>query len=74
MPDLIPLFLPKIDEASVERVVRTLRSGWISEGRQVQDFERALCGRFGFPRALAVNSGTSALHLALLALGVGPGD
>ncbi|HXB97944.1 MAG TPA: DegT/DnrJ/EryC1/StrS family aminotransferase [bacterium] len=74
MPDTIPLFLPRIDEASVQRVAQTLRSGWISEGRQVLAFEQALCAQFGFPRALAVNSGTSALHLALLALGVGPGD
>jgi perosamine synthetase len=74
MPDHIPLFQPKVDEASVERVTQTLRSGWISEGRQVAEFEQALCRQFGFPRALAVNSGTSALHLALLALGVGPGD
>lgn len=71
---MIPMFQPRISEASVARVVEALRSGWISEGRQVQAFEKALCARFGFPRALALNSGTSALHLGVLALGLRPGD
>jgi perosamine synthetase len=71
---MIPLFSPSIAEESVQQVAAALRSGWIGEGRQVQAFEQALCGRFGLPRALALNSGTAALHLALLAMGIGPGD
>jgi len=70
----IPLFKPKIEEAGITRVVEALRSSWISEGRQVQAFEKTLCSQFAFPRALALNSGTAALHLALLALGIKAGD
>ena len=58
----------------VESVARTLRSGWLSEGKLVQQFEREFCDHFAQPRALALNSGTAALHLAVLGAGVGPGD
>jgi perosamine synthetase len=74
MADLIQLFQPRVTEKAIARAVETLRSGWISEGKQVKTFEENFCAVFGLPRALALNSGTSALHLALLAAGVGPGD
>lgn len=54
--------------------VAAIRSGHLSAGERVAAFERALSGRVGARRAVAVGSGTAALHLALAALGVGPGD
>ncbi len=60
--------------AAVERATECLKSGWISEGRQVREFEAALAKRLGMIRPVALNSGTAALHLALAVAGVGPGD
>jgi len=71
---MIPLFKPEIPEATVQRVAQTLRAGWLSEGKQVQAFEGEFGRKFGLPHALALNSGTAALHLAMLGAGVGPGD
>ena len=71
---MITIFSPAIPEEAVERATATLRSGWISEGRQVREFEEDFCRYLRLPRALAVNSGTAALHLALLGAGVGSGD
>ena len=55
-------------------MVDTLRSGWIGTGPRTERFERAFAEYTGSPHAVAVSSGTAALHLALLALDVGPGD
>ncbi len=74
MPDAIALFDPRVSDAARARVDACLRSGRLSEGPLVAEFEAALAAAFGLPRVLALNSGTAALHLALLALGVGPGD
>lgn len=63
-----------ISEADVEAVVGVLRSNWLTQGPAVPAFERAVSGRVGGKHAVAVNSGTSALHIACLALGLGPGD
>jgi len=57
-----------------EAVARVLQSGWISTGEEVKSFEREFAEYVGARRALAVTNGTAALHLALLALGIGPGD
>ncbi len=65
---------PLIEEAEIEEVVRTLRSGWIGTGPKVARFEQAFQDFLGAPHAAAVNSCTAALHLSLLASGVGPGD
>ena len=70
----IVMFYPYVNERAVEMVTETLRSRWIGEGPKVRQFEEALQGRFGFPYCLALNSGTSALRLALAMCGVGPGD
>lgn len=70
---MIPIFAPRVPEAVVERVATTLRAGWLSEGKQVREFEEKFADKFRLPRALAVNSGTAALHLALLCAGVEPG-
>ncbi len=71
---MIPIFKPTVPEAVVERVAMTLREGWLSEGRQVAAFEEEFARRMGLPHALALNSGTAALHLAVLGAGVKPGD
>ena len=65
---------PSIGDAEISEVVSTLQSGWLSTGPRVHQFERAFAEYIGVPHAVAVNSGTAALHLALLATGVGPGD
>jgi dTDP-4-amino-4,6-dideoxygalactose transaminase len=65
---------PAIGEAEIQEVVATLRSGWLSTGPRVHEFERAFAEYIGVPHAIAVNSCTAALHLSLLATGIGPGD
>jgi dTDP-4-amino-4,6-dideoxygalactose transaminase len=65
---------PSIGAAEIAEVVATLQSGWLSTGPRVRQFERAFADYIGVPHAIAVNSCTAALHLALLAIGAGPGD
>ena len=65
---------PAIQEAEIEEVVRTLRSGWLGTGPKVQEFERQFMRYTGAKHAIALNSCTAGLHLALRVLGVGPGD
>jgi len=63
-----------IDDADVAAVVECLRGDWLTQGPTVERFEQALCEATGAKFAVAVASGTAALHLAALASGVGPGD
>ncbi len=65
---------PDIQEPEIEEVVAVLRSGWIGTGPRVAEFERRFAKYVGAGDALAVNSCTAALHLALLCHGVGPDD
>jgi dTDP-4-amino-4,6-dideoxygalactose transaminase len=65
---------PVIGEAEIASVVDCLRSNWIGLGARVEQFEQAFAKYKGAPHAAATSSGTAALHLALLALGIGPGD
>jgi UDP-sulfoquinovose synthase len=65
---------PSITDDDVAAVGRALRSGWLTHGPLCQEFEAAFAGHVGAPRAVTLSSGTAALHLALVALGVGPGD
>jgi len=65
---------PLIEEEEIDEVVRTLRSGWVGTGPKVGRFEQAFRNFVGAPHAAAVNSCTAALHLSLLASGIGPGD
>lgn len=65
---------PKISEDEIAEVMAVLRSGWIGTGPRCRQFEKLFAEYIGVPHAIAVNSCTSALHLALVALGVGPGD
>lgn len=70
---MIPHSRPTISDADAEAVARVVRSGWIAQGQEVAAFERAVAGFVGRREAVAVSSGTAALQLSLLALGVGPG-
>jgi len=70
----IPLSRPDVTEWEIERVVEVLRSPDLSLGPTLRRFEEAFAAYVGRRRAVAVNSGTSGLHLSLLALGLGPGD
>jgi len=65
---------PVLGGREYEYVMDALRSSWISEGPYVERLEQGVCDRIGCAHAVAVSSGTAALHLALLALGIGPGD
>lgn len=65
---------PIISEASIEAVTNTLRSGWIGTGPRVQELERAFASYVGAKHAVATASCTAALHLSMVASGIGPGD
>ncbi len=70
----IPLSRPDVTEREIERVVAVLRTPNLSLGPALREFEEAFATYLGRRRAVAVNSGTSALFLGLLALGIGEGD
>ena len=70
----IPVFYLRLDEADLEAVAETLRSGWLTLGPRTACFEEAFAAHLGVKHAVAVSSGTAALHLAYLAAGIGAGD
>ena len=70
----IPLARPVLGDAEQDAVIEVLRSGQLSLGPRVGQFEQAFAARVGAPLASAVSSGTAGLHLALRAVGVGDGD
>ncbi len=70
----LPYALPFIGEEEIAEVVDTLRSGWLSSGPKVKQFEQDFAAYTGAAHAVAVNSCTAALHIALTALGIKPGD
>jgi perosamine synthetase len=73
--DPIPVCRPYLGGRELEYVTACLRSGWISSrGPHVREFEERFAGYLGVRHAVAVTSGTAALHLACAALGLGPGD
>jgi perosamine synthetase len=72
--DPIPFHRPSITDAERAAVLRVLDSGWLTTGDRVLEFEAATASAIGVREAVAVNSATAALHLALEALGVGPDD
>src|SRR5450631_350837 len=65
---------PAIEDAEIEEVVATMKSGWLGTGPKVAQFERDVKAYKGANHAVAVNSCTAALHLSLLASGLKPGD
>jgi dTDP-4-amino-4,6-dideoxygalactose transaminase len=75
-PPFLPFALPEIGEAEIAEVVDTLRSGWVTTGPKARRFEAAFSEYLGDAglHSIAVNSATAGLHLALEAVGVGPGD
>ena len=72
--EFIPSARPVIGDAEIEAAVRVLRSGMVVQGPEVAAFEQEFASLVGGRHCVAVNSGTSALHLALMAMGVKPGD
>ena len=70
----IPVAKPLIGRDDIRAVVKVMKSGGLAQGPQVLKFEQEFSKLVGGRECVAVNSGTSALHLALLALGIGPGD
>jgi len=72
--DFLPFAKPNISEQAVNEIVDTLHSSWLTTGPKVKQFEDLLQAYTQAPYALSVNSATAGLHLALLALGIGPGD
>ncbi len=71
---MIPIAKPLIGEEEIKAVTEVLRSGTIAEGQKVKDFEAAFADHTGTSHAVAVNSGTAALHVALLSHNIGAGD
>jgi UDP-4-amino-4,6-dideoxy-N-acetyl-beta-L-altrosamine transaminase len=74
MSGVIPYGRHDLNDADIEAVVAVLRSEWLTQGQSVPRFEEALVSHCGAQYAVAANSATSALHVACLALGLGPGD
>ena len=72
--EFIPFHIPQIDEDEIRSVVETLRSGWLTTGAKVKRFEEDFSRYLGAGHAIAVNSCTAALHLALEAVGIEEGD
>src|SRR5262245_36112700 len=73
-PPALPYARQWLDEDDLEAVLGVLRGDWLTQGPTVGAFEHALAEACGARYAVAVSSGTAALHLACLAAGVGPGD
>ena len=73
-PVRIPITRPCVGVEEGEAAAQAVRSGWLSQGKQVQDFEQELAEYIGVRNAILVSNCTTALHLALVAAGVGPGD
>jgi dTDP-4-amino-4,6-dideoxygalactose transaminase len=71
---MIPYGKQCIDEEDIQAVVDVLRSDWLTTGPTIEQFEKAFTDFVGAKYAVAVNSGTAALHAATFALGIGPGD
>jgi dTDP-4-amino-4,6-dideoxygalactose transaminase len=70
----LPYCRPDVGEGEIEAVARSMRNGWLTTGPQTAEFEREFARACGVAHAVALNSCTAGLHLALAALGVGPGD
>ncbi|MBW8015832.1 MAG: UDP-4-amino-4,6-dideoxy-N-acetyl-beta-L-altrosamine transaminase [Planctomycetes bacterium] len=72
--EIIPYGRHQLDQDDIDAVVDVLRNGWLTQGAKVTEFENAIASYCGAQYAVACNSGTAALHLAMLAAGIGKGD
>lgn len=72
--NFLPFSIPTIEDDEINEVVDSLKSGWITTGPKVKLFEEDFKAYVGAPYAVSLNSATAGLHVALLALGIGPGD
>src|ERR1041385_2329646 len=70
----IPFHRPALGEAEIAAVAEGLRSGWLTTGPKAGELEQAFAAYVGARNAIAVNSGTAALHLAVVAAGLAPGE
>lgn len=70
----IPVTKPYFDRDEEREVIKTLRTGWVVQGPRVEEFEKKFAQYIGAKYAVATNSCTAALHIAMILLGVGPGD
>lgn len=71
---MIPYGRQTIDDDDIRAVVEVLQSDWLTTGPKVDEFEKTFAATVGAKEAVAVSSGTAALHAAMYALGIGPGD
>jgi perosamine synthetase len=71
---MIPVAKPTLDQREADAAARPILSGWVTQGPEVAAFEREFAAFTGAPHAVAVANCTVALHMALKAIGVGPGD
>ncbi|MHB8471011.1 MAG: DegT/DnrJ/EryC1/StrS family aminotransferase, partial [Gaiellaceae bacterium] len=71
---MVRLAKPDTGEAELAEIAAVLESGWLTMGPKVEEFEALVADAAGTEHAVAVSSGTAALHVAVLALGIGPGD
>lgn len=71
---MIPIAKPQIDKEEKQAVISALDSGFLAQGPRVEEFEKDFASFVGTKYAVATSSGTTALYIALLALGIGPGD
>lgn len=74
MSDFLPFSRPSLGDEEIAAVTEVLRSGWITTGPRCQALEDAFCATFGARHAIAVSSATAGMHVALMGLGIGPGD
>lgn len=70
----LPYAIPLIDENDINEVVNTLKSGWVAKGPRTMEFEKRFAEYVGAKYAIAMNSATAALHIALIAAGIKAGD
>ena len=74
LKEIIPLSKPNINERDISAVVKVLESGMLVQGKEVEELELLFSNYFNNLASSLVSNGTSSLHLALIALGIGPGD